>query len=69
MESNSITGTSLRLMWTWSSLEDHGFPVNYFVVEAHTEYNSSWVVIAEGEYIFSKLSCVMKKRHLMEIPA
>ena len=55
VESNSIVGTSLRLMWTWSPFANHGYPVNYFVVEAHTEFNSSWIVLAEGNAVY--VSC------------
>ena len=48
VESNSIMGTSLKLMWTWSAEMDHGFPVNFFMVEAKNEYSNTWEVIAEG---------------------
>lgn len=72
VESNSIQGTSLKLVWTWTPAMGHGFPVLFFRVEAYTEFDRTWEIVSEGKHKsqyagltgnhFSCFRCVTLKR-------
>lgn len=48
VERGSDTNDTVRLIWTWNPIANHGFPVVFFEVDAITSYSKDWTVIATG---------------------